>query len=396
MLISLKKIWRFLCFILQAKKIWVWPRKSEVVIFDAANLEILLEYLKPWNPEIIHVRKEQINMRVLFKAFFQRGKRVDAYIDCFIEKVNPRLILTLTDNSIAFYRISPRHPDIKTLFIQNGLRTYSLDVFEDLDNLDSKTLNTFFVDHMLVFGSVIGEHYSKYVKGNIQPIGSIKNNFMQKGKSPQPGVIALISEWIPPFSQQRIKNNFISRDALFTRPDQIKIQFLAQYAKEKNKRLVIIPRLKGNIDQEKEYHIKLLGYEPEFIFLPGLFPNYKAIDSAEVIVSLDSTLGYESISRGNKTAIFSFRGTIHGINSWDYGWPADYPDEGPFWTNKPGPDIFTRILDYLFEVSDEQWKKDVESTNFLSLIEYDPGNTIFRSILEKELGPPPTSADSMS
>ena len=93
-----------------------------------------------------------------------------------------------------------------------------------------------------------------------------------------------------------------------------------------------------------------------------------------------------------KTAIFSIRGTLLELLDRDYGWPADYPDEGPFWTNKPDPDIFIRILDYLFEVSDEQWKNDVEATNFSSIMEYDPRNTIFQSILEKELGPPPTSA----
>jgi len=361
-----------------------------VLIYDAANSEILLEYLKPWNPEILHVRKEQINMLVLLKSFLRKGKRIDAYIDYFIQKVNPRLVITTIDNSTAFYRISPRHPDVKTLFIQNGLRGYYWDVFEYLDNLDSNTSDTFFVDHMLVFGSVIGKHYSRYVKGNIQPIGSIKNNFAQKEKSPQPGVIALISQWVPPFKSYRIKNNFLSHDPLCRYPDQVGIQFLVQYAKEKNKRLAVVPRLKGNFEQEKEYLTKLMGCEPEFIFLPGFLPNYKAVDSAEVVVSLDSTLGYESICRGNKTAIFSFRGTLNDINGYDYGWPADCPDEGPFWTNKPDSDIFIRILDYLFEVSDEQWKKDVEATNFSSIMEYDPRNTIFQSILEKELGSPPT------
>jgi surface carbohydrate biosynthesis protein len=396
MLISLKKIWRYLCFALQAKKIWVWPRESEVVIYDAASSKILLEYLKPWNPEIIHVRNEQINMRVLLKSFFRGGRRVDAYIDCFIEKVNPRLVLTTIDNKTTFYTISQRHPGIKTLFLQNGIRGFHLDVFEHLDNLDSNTLNTFFVDYMLVFGSVIGKHYSRYVKGNIHPIGSIKNNFVQKEKSPQPGVMALLSQYLPPHDARfhRVKkrnNDFISQDALYRYPDQVEIQLVVQYAKEKNKRLVIVPRFKGNFEQEKQYHTKLMGCEPEFIFLPGLFPNYNVVDSAEIIVSLDSTLGYESISRGNKTAIFSFRGTLNDISGYDYGWPADYPDEGPFWTNKPDPDIFIRILDYLFEVSDEQWKKDVETTNFSSIMEYDSGNTIFQSILETELGPPPTT-----
>ena len=76
----------------------------------------------------------------------------------------------------------------------------------------------------------------------------------------------------------------------------------------------------------------------------------------------------------------------------DFGWPEDLPDEGPFWTNKPAPDRYARILDYLFEIDDVQWQKDVESINFSSQLIYNPGNTILKSTLEKELGAPPTSA----
>ena len=121
-----------------------------------------------------------------------------------------------------------------------------------------------------------------------------------------------------------------------------------------------------------------MGIEPEFSETSGPYPSYKAVDSAEVVVSMDSTIAYESVARGKKTALFAIRGTLRELFDYDYGWPADYPDEGPFWTNKPDPDIFIRILDYLFEVSDEQWKKDVEATNFSSLMEYDPRNTIFK------------------
>ena len=70
--------------------------------------------------------------------------------------------------------------NIKTLFIQNGLRSYSIDVFRELDTLNSDTKSTFFVDYMLTFGSTIGELYSRYIKGNIVPIGSIKNNLINK------------------------------------------------------------------------------------------------------------------------------------------------------------------------------------------------------------------------
>ena len=402
MFISIKKLWHYLCYFFQTRKVWTWPQHSEVLIYDAANSEILLEHLKPWNPEIMHVRGEQINMWVLLKSFFRKGRRSDAYIDCFIKMVRARSVVTAIDNATIFYRISGRHPDVKSLFLQNGLRGYDLDVFETLDNLDSNALNIFFVDHMLVFGPTIGELYSRFIKGNILPIGSLKNNFIPKESSLQRGVIAFISYWKPPFDNfllyagRDIKDN-LSYDDIYTNPINLIIQCLMHYAKEKKKRVVIIPRANttGRSDllvQEKNYYRKLMGNEPEFLLPSEPYPSYSSTDSAEIVVALDSTLGYESIGRGNKTAIFQIRGTTTGESSWNYGWPAKFPEEGPFWTNKPNPHSFVRILDYLFEISDEQWKKDVESTNFSSLVEYDPGNTIFKSILEKELGPPPSSA----
>jgi surface carbohydrate biosynthesis protein len=392
MFILIKKLWHHLCYFFQTRKVWAWPQKSDLLIHDAANSEILLEYLKPWKPEILHVRGEQINMWVLLKSFFKMGRRVDAYIDCFIKIVQPRLVVTTIDNNTTFYRISARHPQVKTLFIQNGLRSYYLDSFEELDNLNSNTISTFFVDHMLVFGSAVGELYSRYVKGDTVLIGSIKNNFMAKKKLPEPGVLAFVSHWrLSP--GWNVGNTLIPFEDIWVHPDNLVIQCLMRYAKENNKRLIVIPcnRDKDLLRQEKDYMRELMGIEPEFHEPFGLYSSYDAVDSAEVVVTLDSTLGFESIARCNKTAIFSFRSTLLGFPDLAYGWPADFSDEGHFWTNKPDPDIFVRILNYLFAVTDEQWQKDVESTNFSSIMEYDPGNTILQSILEKELGPPPTS-----
>jgi len=394
---KIKKLWRYLCYFFQTKKVWTWPQHSKVLIYDAANSEVLLEYLKPWNPEILHVREEKINLRVLLKSLLKKGKRSDAYIDCFIEKVNPRLVITTIDNSTLFYKISGRHPDIKTLFLQNGTRSYFLDIFGVLEKLDSDTLSTFFVDYMLVFGSEIGKRYSRYVKGSVLLAGSIKNNLVRKENSSQPGVIAYIGMWrFPREDSYFINNHYFSFEDFWTPSENLIIQCLKHYARENDKRLIIIPNSRSSenlLRKEKEYFRELMGIEPEFFEASGPYPSYQAVDSAEVVVSIDSTLGYESIGRGKKTAIFSIRGTLLKLSSErDYGWPGDFPDEGPFWTNKPDTDIFIRILDYLFDVSDEQWKKDVEATNFSSIMEYAPKNTVFQSILEKELGPPSSSA----
>ena len=391
MLILIEKIKRYLGCFFPARKILSWPRQSEVLIYDAANTEILLEYFKPWNPEILHVRGEQINLLVLLKSIFKKGRRPDAYIDCFIKKVRPRLVITTMDNSVTFYRISRRNPYIKTLFTQNGIRGTSNDVFGHFDTLNPDAFDSFFVDYMLVFGSTVGGRYSKYLKGNVSIVGSVKNNFVRKKNSSQSGVIAFVGHFRNG-AGWKIGDTFFPAEKVWAGPDSLILQCLIRYAKEKKKHLVIIPSSHHSselLKQEKDYFRELMGMEPEFVEPSEAYPSYLAVDSAEVVVSLESTLGYESIARGNKTAIFSIRSTLLGLPDQKYGWPADFSDEGPFWTNKPDPDIFVRILDYLFAVTDEQWKEDLKFTKFSSIMEYDPENTILQSIIEKELGSPP-------
>jgi surface carbohydrate biosynthesis protein len=390
----IKKINIFKYFF-RSKPIWKGPRKSDVLIFDTVGHDILLEYLKPWHPEILHVRGEQICVRVLLKSLFRGGSKTDAYVDCFIEKVRPRLIVTFIDNSKHFYTISKRHPHVKTLFVQNGIRSYYMDNFEFLDTLNSEVLSTYFVDYLLVFGSTIGKHYGKYVKGNILPIGSVKNNYAPKEKLPNIEVIAYVSQWRNT-STVDINGIDSSWDIMSEKSNRLVIQCLANYAKKKNKRLIIVQKNQGRADflrMEEMYLKEILGYLPECAKQDGPYSNYQVIDSAEVVVTIHSTLGFESIARGKKTAIFSILSSLLEVKGFNYGWPGEFPDVGPFWTNKPDSDIFVKILDYLFEIDEKQWQKDLDTTNYSSIMDYDLGNTKFMSILEKELGAPPPRAN---
>ena len=185
----LSKCWRYIKYFFDSKKAWYWPRQSDVLIFDACGQEILLEYLQPWNPEVLHVRNEFINVPVLLSSIFRDGKKSYAYIDCFIEKVRPKLVITFIDNNPDFYAISLRHPSVKTMFIQNGLRARILEG-EKPAGTHGK------VDYMMVFGSNIGNEYSKYIRGISVSMGSLKNNHHPKNNNKALGTIAFISQYL--------------------------------------------------------------------------------------------------------------------------------------------------------------------------------------------------------
>ena len=383
----LKDVLRFIVYFIRTKKSWRWPRRSKVLVFDACNLDLLEDYLQPWDPEVLHVRGETINARVALASLLNGGLTWDAYADCFIRRVGPILVLSLIDNRPAFLTISQRHAAVKTAFVQNGWRSYYGDIFETLDKMDPALRSKSSVDHMLVFGSAVGSEYSRYLHGDVIPIGSLKNNRLASTQPLQRDVLAFISQWAP--DGIPIRGKFYSQAEFFAATDRPIIQCLARYASRNGKTLRIIPRSTASSslrEREKEYFRAILGADVEFLEPPGMYPSYQAVDAAEVVVAVDTTLGYEAIARGKKTAMFSVRSAVLAVPGFTYGWPAEFPAEGPFWTNRRDSESFDRILDHLFAVDQAGWVRDLEATNFQSLMIHDPGNTILQSYLRSQLG----------
>lgn len=386
----------FVRYLWGARRLWRTPRQSRILIYDASHEELLRSYLAEWAPEVLHVRGEQINVPVLFSSIFRKGRKFEAYIDNFIEAVRPSLVVTMIDNNPDFLALSKRHPAVETLFVQNGVRAYVGDIFETLDTTGQSYRRSLFVDHMLVFGSTVGAEYARFVDGRVVLMGSIKNNHVERVTSPRVGVIAFISQWRnygPVLGGQQY-----SHDQFF-QPDEVILPFLEGYAREHEKQIMIVPvNSRGSElrNAEEKYFAALLGCTPQFVERPEPFGSYHAIDSAEVVVGVDSTLAYESAARGNKTAILSIRGTLLGLPSYNFGWPGQLAAEGPFWTNHPDTKVFRRILDGLFAADDATWRAALVAERFSDLMRFDPSNTILRTVIRERLNAPHCSVDAPS
>ena len=140
------------------------------------------------------------------------------------------------------------------------------------------------------------------------------------------------------------------------------LDFLVKYGKENNKKIFIIPRSKSNSDslrkKEENYYKNILDLDINFMDYNHNYSSYNALDSSSVNVTIDSTLGYESLTRGNKVAFFSIRGSLNNCQDYGkFGWPGKYNDTGYFWTNIPNEKNFKTILDRLFLTSEKNWKK---------------------------------------
>ena len=242
---------------------------------------------------------------------------------------------------------------------------------------------------MLVFCAAFGKEYKKSVSGIFMAIGSLKNNTVKKSVNVVEGSILYISQY-----RDRPKNNspfgFSSRGApisydQFYSADVQAVKFLGKWCAKNSKRLLICGTSMDNNGPERNFYYNCLK-ECVWEYIPrsSIYSAYTMLDSAEIVVFIDSALGFESLGRKVKTASFSTRRCILNDESLKFGWPAELPNSGPFWTSNQDETQFQRIMDYLNTVSDEEWEQ-TRQQYASELMDFDPGNTRLIALLDQLL-----------
>ena len=110
--------------------------------------------------------------------------------------------------------------------------------------------------------------------------------------------------------------------------------------------------------------------------------TYKLIDEASSVVAIDSTLGYEALSRGAKVAMFvGIRGKKDQLSTRRFGWPGSISEKGIFWTNSTDHRDWEKVIKYVTEVTLDKWHIDCDSF-IQQVIERDFGNKKFLSLMQ--------------
>lgn len=352
----------------------------------------MLTYLDPKSVEILDVRGERLNLYVLFKCFLKWKFSMTDYIFQYLTCVEPSVALTFIDNNSPFYLLKNHQKDLTTIFVQNGLRGEVADIFEFLKK-QTHFGNKYRVDYMLVFGDAIGRKYKKYIDGNTLPLGSFINNFYQTKTQKQSKSVIFLSQYRPPpIPESRpmlVQDNQPIFGKQFYSAEKFLLPLLQKYCLQNELELKICMCSSDQTRYERElnYFTSLLGNEHfELLKKTNVYSSYENVAAAGVVVFVDTTLGYEALARGKKTAAFALRGKSLGSVACNFGWPADLPDNGPFWTNHADEREFERVMDYITTVNDEEWEQ-TRQHYVPELMEYDPGNTRFLKLM-REIGVP--------
>ncbi|WP_025184730.1 LA_1612 family putative O-antigen biosynthesis protein [Leptospira kirschneri] len=367
---------RFL-FVWNAQKIWAQPKRAPVLIFDRCGSDNFFFYLDEQNVSILDVRGESFNLYILLKCLLTFRISQKYYYAFYINSVQPKVVMTFIDNNWQFYSLKKLCPTITTVLVQNGLRANLTEQFE------SEISKNYIVDFMFLFNKNIGAIYSKNLKGKIFGSGSFLNNYHSVSNQNKDKSILFISQYRPKNDSGVflfVNGRSISYDEFYL-TEEFLLNKLSVYCDQNGFRFVVKASNSEDIEDQYKFFKERIGNENfDFLTKDNIVNTYDAIDQAQIIVGVDSTLVYESIARGNKTAFFTLRSAFDP--SRKFAWPTDYPESGPFWTTKMEVSEFERVINYITQVSDEDW----ETTRLKyvrDLMEYDPDNSQFLYLMKE-------------
>lgn len=363
------------------------PNKREILIYDFHGAKYIARYLNNEKIELLSVRKEKLSVLIILKCLLKFKFKKKNYIEEFIKYVNPKIIITYIDNNIFFYEIK-KFIKTKTIFIQNGLRTCLGDIFADthdknLNVIKKFKLKNYYVDYMLVWNNSYGKLYKDFINGESISIGSFRNNItLKKNYFSKKNTILFISNFKNLSSFDRYGSLFY-RD--YIKNEKKLLLLIRDYCIKNNFRLTVLGKNIKYHNNEKNYFLKFFSPVQFFKFIPASDNRntYEISTQYDIIVTIESSLGHEMLSRGQKVAFFSTHNNIYPLNTFYFDWLQKKKNKGPFWTNSTSESEIKRVLDYLKKISKYEWHK-ILIKHKLNLIKIDNNNNIFKNILKKE------------
>jgi len=365
------------------------PSKKLLLIYDRLSERHLSNYFNSNSYEILDIRKESLNIPIfiisLIKFLSNNNSISQTYCIEYIRFVNPRVVITLIDNNTNFWTYKEFFKNIKFVFVQNGVRGITGDVFDSLINCKDHK-KKYFVDHMFVFGETTERLYKKYIDGKIHNIGSFVNNMNHPvGVIKRDVVYILQFKVIGRHDSYRFKTvtgRKITWDDCYSYNDTI-IKYLRTYCEKNNMTFSILGRSKLPSEQaEEKNYINEIIPEDSYEYIPSnkKYTSYDELLMSKITVALESTLGYEMLARRRRVIYLGVREkTID--ESARFGWP-ELPKKGFFWTNEFKISEFDRVTNNVVFATDAEWK-DICDRHVTDLIKYDPGNSKFFSIMRK-------------
>jgi surface carbohydrate biosynthesis protein len=370
-----------------------FPKQIDIVQIHNDGIDILAQYVNRSSISVVDPSK--LNFWILLKCIFLAKFQMQGYAVEVIKSQRPRVVITFIDNDTNFFLLKQIAPSPSYIAVQNGLRhNYSYaygDGFVDrLRNAGGK--NQLSADVICTFGKSSSKLFEDNIRASTLVVGSLKNNLVQVSAPDNLEYdIVFMSQHAPFDLTNREETIYLNQSSVslheFYEIESTVANFLAQYCKEHSLRFAVSGKRGVEDIFEHQFFAEAIGELP-YTFLPRIdtYSSYVNGFNSRLAVVVDSTMGYELLSRGRKVAFFSARiiGEPRAVSKdrdTCFGYPNPYSDNGVFWTNNPDTDEYSRILNSLLGMTDAEWAAQIQPYTD-DLMAYRPGNTEFIQMLK--------------
>ena len=370
-----------------------FPKQIDIVQIHNDGIDILAQYVNRSSISVVDPSK--LNFWILLKCIFLAKFQMQGYAVEVIKSQRPRVVITFIDNDTNFFLLKQLAPSPSYIAVQNGLRhnyayAYGDGFVDRLRNAGGK--NQLSADVICTFGKSSSALFEDNIRASTLVVGSLKNNLVQVSAPDNLEYdIVFMSQHAPFDLTNREETIYLNQSSVslheFYEIESTVANFLAQYCKEHSLRFAVSGKRGVEDVFEHQFFAEAIGELP-YTFLPRIdtYSSYANGFNSRLAVVVDSTMGYELLSRGRKVAFFSARiiGEPRAVSKdrdTCFGYPNPYPDNGVFWTNNPDTDEYSRILNSLLGMTDAEWATQIQPYTD-DLMAYRPGNTEFIQMLK--------------
>ena len=357
--------------------------KADVVVVDSDTSEWLGQYFPKSRILVVEIDSGRRYFWTLMACLFLGQTTIDHYIARVINRSGSSLAISIQDNFLPLFKLKRRLTKAKVVLIQNGHRTARRDLF---DSGKMPSPGEMQVDCYMCFNDAVGNQVATFTNSPVLTIGSFRSNHVPK-RVAQPKVLSYVSTYHPgvalDFTFRRSEEGTVAtyRDVLDHR--MMILQSIAKFCELNGITFQILgKRSYESAKLEENYYRELLS-GTVFTYLARTQPedNYRRSDASWITVSTSSTLGYESLGRGNRTALLQADSHLLGDSSLAIGWPIKLPHEGPFWSTSCTPARIAEILHFLNSSTNDEWDATRQLVS-KAIPELDPGNLRFVDYLK--------------
>jgi len=378
------KIAKLIKIIFTSRITFFKPPKKKYIIFDDVHSEYIYKYLKKNNISILHTRNEEFNLFVIILNFIKFKFSKLEYYNTFIRIVDPKFLISFKDNDPLLFLIRGTSK-LKKIIIQNSVKNLISD--EIINTKKFLNLRRFFnLNYFFSFNKTIGEKYKKISGCNIIPIGSFRSNSYRiiNSKMKKKFDIMYISSFEKNSKnlKKKITKNITAEQ--FHNPQKELLKTLDKYSKNNKLKLNIYGRCTDSegIKKEKKYYQQFLKKSRWRYIKNNSKKKFYFIDQSSLIITINSTLGYEALSRKVKTVFFNIRPKDKYLKPFMYGWPCIKKNRGFFWIDTYDFNIVNKFLNKIIKCKQNKWENIIRKYNKILMVR-DNDNSQFKKVIFK-------------